>query len=187
MKQLLLIIFLLSPSVIIAQQAKREIRKMKQIHFKQPVLVLFHLSSPVNNAEYRLVVEESMIPQLDTLTFRGMLSSPEVYFAKTFTSSVPGNPRRKYYISTPDTPDGLDPFKSTKFPYERLERPRKGKFYIRKEPARSYSTWLVRKNPSDMGYDDKINTLPGVDSIRIAYVINVRERWKRRPNASHVK
>jgi hypothetical protein len=62
MKHLLLIVFLFSPSVIIAQQEKREIRKMKQIHFKQPVLVLFHLSNPVNNAEYRLVVEESMIP-----------------------------------------------------------------------------------------------------------------------------
>jgi hypothetical protein len=49
-----------------------------------------------------------------------MISNPEFYFAKTFTSSVPGNPRRKYYLSRPDTPDGIDPFKSTKFPYERL-------------------------------------------------------------------
>ena len=156
MRHLLLITFLLTPSFIAAQQAKQEIKRMKQIYFKQPILVLFHLSNPVNNAEYRLVVEESMIPKLDTLTFRGMLSSPEVYFAKTFTSSVPGNPRRKYYLSTPDTPDGIDLFKSAKFPYGRLERPRKGKFYLRKEPAKSYSTWLVRRNPSDMGYDDKI-------------------------------
>jgi len=187
MKQLLLIIFLLSSHAIIAQQAKHEIRKMKQIHFKQPVLVFFHLTSPANNAEYRLVIEESMIPHLDTLAFRGMLSNPECYFAKTFTNSVPGNPIRKYYISTPSTSDRLYQFNNIKFPYERLEQPRKGKFYTRKEPAKSYSTWLVRKNPSDMGYDDKINTLPGVDSVRIAYVINVRERWKRRTNASHVK
>jgi len=187
MKHLLLIIFLLNSSSVIAQQAKREIRKMKQIYFKQPVLVLFHLSYPVNNAEYRLIIEESMIPQLDTLTFRGMLNNPSFYFAKTFTNSVPGNPRRKYYLSTPDTPDGIDHFKSIRFPYERLEQPRKGEIYTRKEPAKSYNTWLVRKSSSDMGYDDKINTSPEVDSVRIAYVINVRERWKRSPSSSYVK
>ena len=182
----LILLFISLPFFTNAQQAKHEIRRMQRIRFKQPVLVLFHLNKPVNNAEYNLVVEKLMLLQLDTLTFRGMINNPSIYFAKVFTSSVPGRPNRKYYLSKPSTPSGLYPFHSLGFPYELLERPRNNKLYTKKEPAKSYSTWLVRKDSSDMGYNDKINTLPGVDSVRIAYVIKTREKRKRR-NTPHVK
>lgn len=187
MKHLLLTVFLLSSHAIVAQQAKREIKKMKEVNFKQPILVLFRLNSPVINAAYQLVIEEAMMSQLDTLSFYGMLSNPMIYFAKLYTSSVPGEPRRKYYLSKPDTSEELDLCKGTKFTCERLKRPRKNRFYTRKEPAKSYSTWMVRENPSGIIYDSGINTLPGVDSVRIIYVINMREKWKRGTDASCVK
>jgi len=175
------------PHLIFAQQAREEIKKMRQVNFRQPVMVFFHLDFPVKRAEYKLVIDKSIIPILDTLSYKGLLHHPEIYFAKVSTNSIPGEPWRKYYMAQPETADGIYPFGPEKFPHERLIRPPKGKFYSRQEPAASYRTWLVRQDSTDLGYDGQINTLPGVDSVRVIYIIKKRERWKRRRTANWVK
>ena len=183
MRYWLILFCLVFRQSVIAQTAKQNIRKMEQVHFQQPVVVLVRLNTPVPNAEYRVVMDRSLVSQLDTMTLHGLLHHPGIYFSYVYTRSVSGNPRRKYYMTAPETQDGFDDFKPMKFPYEIVERPPKGRFYTRVESANSYRYWLARRSPSDAGYDGLADTLPGVDSVRTVYIIRVRERWKRIPKS----
>ncbi|WBA41732.1 hypothetical protein [Hymenobacter canadensis] len=161
---------------------------MQKVQFDEPVEVYVRLDKPVKGAEYRLIMERKLVPQLDTMTFTRMLHHPGIFFSKIFTNSVSGKPVRKYYMDRPENRgSGLYPFDTTTLPANTLVKPYTGVFYTRKEPAKNYSYWLVRKNSSDMGINDKVNTLPGVDSVRVVYVIKTRARWKRGHNNNAAK
>lgn len=162
------------------QRAKQAIRQMKQVRFSSPVLVLIRLNQPVVGAEHRMVMERALLPTLDTLSLPAMLRHPGMYFAQVYTGGVPGKPYRKYYRTAPEVPDGLDPFQPTRFPFEPVEKPSHGGFYTRLESAEPYRYWMAQTGLTDVRLDDKANTLPGVDSIRTIYIIQVRPRFKRR-------
>jgi hypothetical protein len=133
-------------------------------------------------------MEEQLVPSLDTLSFRAMLSQQGIYFAKVYTESVGGSPYRKYYKKAPvEQGEGLYPFNERKVNVTKLERPPKGKFYTQKEPATHYRTWMTRKDASDFGSSHPPDTLPSIDSVRVVYIIAVRPRWKRGSERNIVK
>lgn len=165
------------------RRAKQAIRQMQQVRFSSPVLVLFRVDQPVAGAEYRLLMERALMPGLDTMTLPSVLRHPGIYFAKIYTNSVPGVPRRKYYLTSPEVADGLDPLQPVKFPCEPVDKPRKGRFYTRKEPTQAYRTWFAPGRAGDL----ESNTLPGVDSVRVVYVIKTRPRWYRKSKGSEQK
>jgi len=142
------------------------------VHFKSPVEVFFRPSSSVIGAEYRLIMEKHLVSSLDTLSFRALLSHPHIYFAKVYTESVSGPPYREYYKTAPITQGkGLYPFNKQKVNVTKLERPPKGKFYTQTESATNYRIWMIRKDASDFGPAHPPDTLPGIDSVRVIYII----------------
>jgi hypothetical protein len=158
------------------------------VQFKSPVEVFFRPNGPVPGAEYRLIMEEHLIPSLDTLSFRAMLSQRGIYFAKVYTESVGGSPYSKYYKIAPISQgEGLYPFNERKVNVTKLERPPKGRFYTQKESATYYRTWMTRKDASDFGPAHPPDTLPGIDSVRVVYIVAVRPRWQRRSKGNAVK
>ena len=173
------------PFIAIGQphSAKQSIRQMKQVHFSSPVLVIVRLNQPVAGAEYRMVMNRAVMAELDTLSLQGLLRHTGIYFAKVYTNTVPGVPRRKYYMATPEVADGLDPLQPTKFPFEPVEKPRNGHFYTRVEPAQIYRTWFAPGQAGDL----QSNTLPGVDSVRVVYILKKRPRWYRHSKGSEQK
>ena len=169
-------------------QPRQVTRQLCPVHFQAPVAVCFRLDSPVVGAEHQLIMEAALLPMLDTLSFQGMLHHPGIYFSKIYNSTVPGEPLRKYYRAAPVAQgDGEYPFNHQKVNFTPLERPARGRFYFRKEAAASYGCWFTRKDPTDMGVNSLANTLPGVDSVRVVYVLQKRPRWKRSLKGDAVK
>lgn len=183
----LLLVFLCLPWPS-SGQSRQVTRQLHPVHFQAPVAVYFRLDTPVVNAEHQLIMEAALLPMLDTLSFQGMLNQPGIYFSTIYNSTVPGNPSRKYYRAAPVAQgDGDYPFNHQKVNVKPLERPARGRFYFRKEVAASYGWWFTRKDPTDMGVNSLANTLPGVDSVRVVYVLQKRPRWKRSLKGSAVK
>ena len=181
----LICLFVWLPFLAPAQprRAKQVIRQMKSVQFSSPVIVLVRLDQPVAGAEYSLMMDRALLPVLDTLSLPGLLQHPNIYFTKVYTNSVPGLPRRKYYLATPETPDGLDPLQPAKFPFEPVEKPHNGKFYTRTEPAQAYRTWFAPGRAGDL----QSNTLPGVDSVRVVYILKMRPHYYRKSKGSEQK
>ena len=163
-------------------------RQGHQVYFQAPVEVYFRLNSPVAEAEYVLVMEAALVPVLDTLSFQGMLRHPGIYFSTLYSSTVPVKPKGKYSRARPVAQGMGDyPFNNRKVNVTPLERPMQGRFYSRKEAAATYARHLRRKDPSDFGPATTPNTLPGVDSVRVAYVLKKRPLGKRRLGKGAVK
>lgn len=181
----LLLLFMWLPFLALGQtqSAKQAIRNMKPVHFSSPVQVVVRLDKPVAEAEYRLMMDRALMEGLDTLSLLGLLRHPGIYFAKIYTNSVSGMPLRKYYMTSPEVADEIDPLQHTKFPFELVEKPRIGQFYTRTEPAKVYRTWFAPGRAGDL----QSNTLPGVDSVRVVYIIKKRLRWYRKSKGSEQK
>jgi len=170
---------LLCGAVLGCSPVHRTMRHLEQVRFREPVEVLVRLHHTTPPAEYRLVMEASLLPHLDTLSVHGMLLHPGIYFSQLYTGSVPGTRYRQHYTIGPATQgSGLYPFNTQKVNVEPLA-PRQGRYYTRKEKVAPYNQQFQRKDASDFGPTLKPNTLPGVDSVRVLYVIKIRERWKR--------
>ncbi len=147
---------------------------LQPVRFKQPVEVTLRMDSPVPGAEYRLVMEKALVASLDTLTWHSMLHHPDIYFAKLFSSSVPLDSLHRFpykQVGPTTRGSGLYPFNNLRVNIEAIKRPPKGQFYWQREPTRSYQNWKVRKDPTDMGLSSQFNSLPGVDSVRVVYVL----------------
>lgn len=152
-------------------------RHLEQVRFRDPVEASVRLNHTTPPAEYRLVMEADLIPHLDTLSVQGMLRHPGIYFSQLYTKSVPGTRYRKHYTIGPETKgSGLYPFNTRKVNVEPLA-PRQGRYYTGKEKAAPYNQQFLRRDASDFGPALTPNTLPGVDSVRVLYVIKTRERW----------
>ena len=151
-------------------------KSLKRVRFKSPVEVTIRLDKPIAGAEYRMIMEDNLAAHLDTLSFIGMLNHPGIYFAKLFNGPLTNSSNQEYYSTVPETKGtGLYPFNLQKINITKLEHPR-GKFYMNTESAKEYRIWMVRKDPTDMGINYQVNTLPGVDSVRVIYVVK-RKRW----------
>lgn len=169
-------------------QPRQVTRQLHQVYFQAPVEVYFRLDTPVVGAEHRLIMEATLLPILDTISFQGMLHHPGIYFSKIYNSTVTGKPLQKYYRATPVAQgDGLYPFNHQKVNVKPLERSARGRFYFRKEASASYRQWFTRKDATDMGHNSLANTLPGVDSVRVVYVLQKRPRWKRNLKGNAIK
>ncbi|MEL5995990.1 hypothetical protein [Hymenobacter segetis] len=157
-------------------------RQDNQVHFQAPVEVYFRLNSPVAEAEYVLVMEAALVPVLDTLSFQGLLRHPGIYFSTLYSSTAPVKPTGKYRRARPVAQGtGEYPFNNQKVNVAPLERPMQGRFYTRKEAAANYARHFRRKAPSDFGPAITPDTLPGVDSVRVVYVLEKLPLTKRGP------
>ncbi|SHJ85367.1 hypothetical protein SAMN02745146_0354 [Hymenobacter daecheongensis DSM 21074] len=160
-------LLLLVPTIGWAQTGVRN-QGLHPVYLKQPVEVLVRLNRPVSNAEHRLIMEQQLVAHLDTFSLQDLLSHPGIYFAALYS----GPSHRGYQLAPPVTQgNGLYPFTKQLIVVEKLERPRKGRYYTRWQPAENYHRWLVRQDASDFGPFTPPNTLPGVDSVRVLYVL----------------
>lgn len=146
---------------------------LQLVRFKHPVEVLVRLNSPVPNAEHRLIMEKELVAHLDTFSLQDLLRHPDIYFAALYS----GRSRKGYKKVPPVTKgSGLYPFNTLPIIVEELERPLKGRYYFKREAADNYRRELVRKDASDFGPSNPPNTLPGVDSVRVVYVLKRSKR-----------
>ena len=155
---------------------------LQPVRFKHPVEIYLRLDLPVPGAEHRLVMEKALVPFLDTLTLYGLLHHPGIYFSKLHSSSVPRDALQRFpyrQVGPTARGTGLYPFNNQRVNSEAIQRPFNDRFYWQWEPARPYRTWEVRRDPTDMGVSDRFNTLPGVDSVRMIYVLEKRKMERR--------
>ena len=78
-------------------------------------------------------------------------------------------------LPPPTQSDGLYPFNELPIIVEKLARTHKSRYYTSWESAGAYRRWLVRKDPSDFGPPNPPDTLPGVDSVRVVYVLGPKK------------
>lgn len=167
-----LLIELLLCSPVLGWSQKALMGHVQPVRFKRPVEVIVRLNSPVPNAEHRLIMEKQLVAHLDTFSLQDLLRHPGIYFAAIYTASY-----GEYKAVAPVTRgNGLYPFNTRPIVVEELERPLKGRYYTRWQPADNYRRWLVRKDASDFGPSNPPNTLPGVDSVRVVYVLKRSKR-----------